>query len=407
MHGSATGLAPPPARPRRLGRRRRRQFFGLAALAGLAAVIAGSAAAYAQVFTPTVPATVLSAQAGLLLTPGASVTLHGADVGTVTSVTADGGQARLGISIDPGRVAIIPANVRASIQAPTVFGPKFLSLDVPAHPEGTLRAGQVIEPAQTATELDTVFASLVGVLEAVDPAKLSAALGAISTGLKGNGGKLGDFLAQLDAYLREFNPELPALTADIGTGSQVLRAYTSAAPGLLATLGNAGVTSGTLVARQAQFDAFLLDLTGFSGTATGFLNDNGTSLERTLSILAPVTGLAARYSPEFPCALASANQINALAAPTGGKAKMNVAIYPGMKPYSYPADLPAVRAAGGPSCYGGPLTPATAARWNMVTFDDGTDGYFSGPGNLALSNEPLAVQLFGPAAAQATTAKGK
>lgn len=407
MHGSAAGPVPPRARARGLSRRRRRQFLGLAALFLLAAVIAGSAAAYAQVFTPTVPATVLSARAGLLLTPGASVTLHGADVGTVTSVTADGDQARLGISIDPGRVAIIPANVRASIQAPTVFGPKFLSLDVPAHPEGTLRAGQVIEPTQTATELDTVFASLVGVLEAVDPAKLSATLGAISTGLKGNGGKLGDFLSQLDTYLREFNPEVPALTGDLGTGNQVLRTYTSAAPGLLATLANAGVTSGTLVRQQAQFDAFLLDLTGFSGTAAGFLKENGNSLERTLSILAPVTGLAARYSPEFPCLLASANQINALSAPTGGKAKMNVSIYPGMKPYSYPADLPEVRAAGGPSCYGGPLTPATAARWNLITFDDGTNGYFTGPGSLSLSKEPLAVRLFGPAAAPNPAGKGK
>ncbi|MCL2581186.1 MAG: MCE family protein [Streptosporangiales bacterium] len=391
-----------------VSRRRRRQFLGLAALASVPVVIAAVVAAYAQVFTPRVPATVMSAQAGLLMTPGASVTLHGADVGTVTSVTEDGDQARLGISIDPGRVAIIPANVRASIQAPTVFGPKFLSLDVPARPHGRLRAGQVIEPAQTATELDSVFASLVPVLRAVDPAKLSATLGAISTALKGNGRNLGDFLAELDSYLRQFNPSVPALTADLGTGNQVLRSYASAAPGLLATLRNTSVTSGTLVRQQAQFDAFLLDLTGFSHDTTGFLAANGGSLERTLAVLAPVTGLLARYSPELPCALASAGQINTLGKQSNGKAILNLSFYPGMKPYSYPGDLPAVRAANGPSCYGGPLTPAAAAHWNQVTFDDGASGYFSGPGNLSLSQQPLAVRLFGPSgAAAANRAAGK
>ncbi|MCL2582165.1 MAG: MlaD family protein, partial [Streptosporangiales bacterium] len=174
---------PGTARSRREGRARlKRQAYGLGGIAAVAALIAGTIAAYAQVFTPSVPATVLTGRVGLLMTPGASVTLYGADVGTVTSVTPDGDQARIGISVTPGEVRNIPSNVAASIQAPTVFGPKFLSLRVPARETAKrLQADQVIEPAQTPTEIDTVFANLVTVLDSLHPARLDATLGAIST----------------------------------------------------------------------------------------------------------------------------------------------------------------------------------------------------------------------------------
>jgi phospholipid/cholesterol/gamma-HCH transport system substrate-binding protein len=387
--------------------RQRRQLLGAIGMLLVLAIIGMVILAYDQVFSPGVSATVLSPRAGLLMDSGADVTLDGVTVGRVTSITPVGdSQARLGISLDPSQVGYIPANVQAQIDAPSVFGPKFLNLVPPAQPDVQhVQAGQVIEPAAVSTEIDTVFANLVGVLNSVHPAKLAATLGAISTALNGRGAQLGNFIGQLDAYLHEFNPSLPALGNDLATVPTVANAYAAATPNLLKTLDNLRVTSGTLVGQQAKFDAFLVNLTGFAGNSQSFLADNEHGLTRTLATLLPTQKLLAYYSPEFPCLSASAEEINKIS--ITDNIVLNTAIVPGSSPYSNPGNLPVVRATNGPSCYGGPLTAAQAAKWGRVDFNDGTGNYFSKNEGLSLGNLSLAQQLFGPSAASAATKASK
>ncbi|MBO0803616.1 MAG: MCE family protein [Nocardiopsaceae bacterium] len=392
-----------PRRPMRP--RLRRQLLGVLGLLVVLAIIATVILAYDQVFNPGVSATVLAPRAGLLMNKGSDVTLNGVTVGRVTSITPDGyDQARLGISLSPSQVGYIPANVRAEIQAPTVFGPKYLNLVPPAKPSAQrVHAGQVIEPAQVSTEIDTVFSSLVSVLNSVHPAKLSATLGAISTALNGQGNKLGDFIGQLNDYLHKLNPSLPTLGRDLSLAPPVASTYAAATPDLIKTLDNLRVTSGTLTSQQAQFDAFLIDLTGFSGNAQNFLADNGSSLSRTLATLLPTANLLSYYSPEISCLAASTQQLNKIA--VSDNLILNAVISPATKPYSNPANLPVVGAASGPSCYGGPLTKASAAHWGRVDFNDGTSSFFST--NEALtpgSGVSLSQQLFGPAAPAASAA---
>ncbi len=400
----------PHTRARRLPRRvrARRRVAGAAGMLVVAAIAAGTVLAYQQVFTPAVPATVIADRAGLLMYPGADVTLYGVTVGRVTSITPAGGQARLAIALDPGKVAHIPANVRASIAEPTVFGPKYLDLVMPAHPvTQRLRAGQVIEPTAAPTEVNTVFANLVTLLDSVHPAKLSATLGAISTALRGRGAELGTFIAELNAYLREFNPDLPALSTDLTAAPPVLRTYAAATPSLVATLDNLHVTSGTLVHQQAQFDAFLLDLTGFSGHTRSFLASNERGLTGTLATLAPTSALLDRYSPMFGCLFASVAQFNKFS--VSDKIILHSTILPGQQGYQYPGNLPVMHATSGPSCYGGPITPAEAAHWPHVVFNDGTANFFSRNDSLSPGNPPLAAQLFGmqiPPASKGPAGKG-
>ena len=394
----------PPRRRRQMPPRLRRQLLGASGLAMVVVIIAGVIMLYNQVFSPSVSATVLAPRAGLLMDNGADVTLNGVTVGQVTSISPVGDNgARLGIRIDPRQVSYIPANVQAAINAPTVFGPKYLSLSDPAHPVAQrLQNGAVIEPAQVSTEIDTVFSNLVSVLNTVHPAKLSATLGAISTALNGRGAKLGNFIVQLNSYLHQFNPSLPAIGRDFALAPSVANAYASAAPDLISTLDNLRVTSGTLVSQQAQFDAFLVDLTGFAGQAQTFLSSNETSLTRTLATLLPTTQLLDYYSPEISCTFANVEQINTMS--HSDKILLNTAIVPGNNQYKNPANLPVVAAKNGPNCYGAPMTKASAAHWGRVNFNDGTNGSGAGGSGLTLGNPPLAVQLFGPSNASAASA---
>ena len=392
----------PGPRRSRLSPRRKRQMLGAISLVVFAAIVAVVIMAYNQVFSPGVPATVVSAEAGLLMQTGADVTLDGVTIGRVTSITPVGGQARIGISIDPGQVSYIPANVQAQILMPTVFGPKYLNLVLPTHPVAErMQAGQVIEPTATATEIDTVFANLVSVLDSVDPAKLSATLGAISTALQGRGQEIGTFIVQLNSYLKEFNPSLPAVGTDLSTIPSVANTYTAAAPDLIKTLDNLRVTSGTIVSQQAQFDALLVDLSGFSTNAQNFLSSNEQGLVGTLATLLPTDNLVSYYSPEFPCLFASINQINKIS--ITDNINLNTAIIPGSNPYTYPSSLPVVEASGAPSCYGGPLSPATAATWPRLSFDDGTTNV-SGD---SLTPGKLAIDLFGSSGANTASSAAK
>ena len=384
--------------------RRRRRLLGTMGLIVVLAVIGGVILAYDQVFTPGVSATVMSPRAGLLMDSGADVTLHGVTVGRVTSITPVGdSQARLGISIDPGQVSDIPANVQAQVDAPSVFGPKFLNLVPPAQPDAQhVQAGQVIEPAQVATEVDTVFSNLVSVLNSVHPSQMSAALGAISTALNGRGAKLGNFVGQMDSYLHEFNPSLPALGNDFSIAPKVASAYSAATPDLIKTLDNMRVTSTTLTGQQAQFDAFLVNMTGLADNAHSFLANNENGITRTLATLLPTGNLAAYYSPEYSCLAASAEQINKLT--VTNNIVLNTAIVPGSNPYSNPGNLPVVGASSGPSCYGGPLTKAEAAHWGRMNFNDGTQNYFSkNEAVMPGSGVSLAQELFGASGASAAT----
>jgi len=389
--------------------RLRRQLMGAGGLFMVAVIIALVVMAYDQVFTPSVSATVVAPRAGLLMDSGSDVTMRGVNIGHVTSVSPVGdSEARLGITIQPGQIPYIPANAVASIDAPSVFGPKYLDLENPAHPAAArLTAGTVIEPAHVSTEIDTVFANLVSVLNSVHPAKLSATLGAISTALNGQGAQVGKFIVQLNSYLRELNPSLPALGKDLAVAPSVASAYASAAPDLIRTLDNLRVTSGTLVSQQAQFDAFLISSAGFANTTRTFLASNESGLTRTLSTLLPTAQLLNYYSPELSCTLAGIEDINKL--DVTNTLKLNTAVIPGSKGYSNPSNLPQVRATGGPSCYGGPLNKQTAAHWNGVSFPDGTNGVMARDESGLSLNIPLAQQLFGSNAAAASSAahKGK
>ncbi|HEY1706098.1 MAG TPA: MCE family protein [Trebonia sp.] len=411
--GAPAGPDPRSAPPRHhLSPRTRRQALGMLAIFLVAVVIAGVIMAYDQVFSPGVSATVVTPQAGLLMTTGADVTLNGVTVGRVTSVTTAGGdQARLGISLFPGQVTYIPSNVQASIQAPTVFGPKFLNLTIPAKPSiQTIQAGEVIESSQSPTEIDTVFASLVSVLNSVQPAKLSATLGAISTALQGQGPEIASFVKELNVYLKEFDPSLPALGTDLSTAPTVANTYAAAAPDLIKSLDNLKVTSGTLTSNQAQFDAFLVDLSGFSGNAQNFLSANGQDLTSTLASLLPTSQLLDEYSPEYQCLFASINGVNKI--DKTNDIVLNTALVPGSNTYKNPTNLPVVGADSGPSCYGGPLTQQSQASYERQTFDDGTQDFFSNDAATTVNIQSLAQQLFGSSGAStaesaATNKKGQ
>lgn len=241
---------------------------------------------------------------GLNLPARADIKIRGVIVGEVLKVDSKGKGAEMQLGISPDKIGQIPENVTASILPKTLFGEKYVELNVPKDPSSkALSGGDRIQQVRLPIEVEKVLNDLYPLLRTVQPAELSYTLNALADALEGRGTKLGDSIVTLDGYLKRMNPQLPALVADIKLLANVTDTYADVFPDLAATLRNSVKTGNTLVSRQQKLNAFLKDTTSFSDTATGFLNDNGDNIIRLGQLSQPTLALLRRYSPTFPCLL--------------------------------------------------------------------------------------------------------
>src|SRR6201993_3686480 len=146
-----------------------RPLLGLVSVLVVVAVVAVAIVLFRGGFTASVPVTVVSPRAGLVMDPDARVKMRGVQVGKVASIDErPDGQAVLHLAMDPSQLHLIPSNVLVNIASTTVFGAKFVQLVPP--PEASsqpLQAGQVLDanncpkvpnkPDCVTVEINTVF----------------------------------------------------------------------------------------------------------------------------------------------------------------------------------------------------------------------------------------------------------
>ncbi len=283
-----------------------RALTGLVTVAVIAAIVAVAVGLFQGSFTESVPVTVLSPRAGLVMNPDAKVKMHGVQVGKVASIESrPDGQAALHLAMDPSEMHLIPANVLVDLTSPTVFGAKFVELVAPAEPSAqSLHAGQVLDSQHVTVEVNTVFKQLTAVLGTLDPAKLNETLGAVSQALSGRGEKIGQAFSDLDSFLAKFDPSLPALSHDIAMSAPVFKAYGDASADLVKTLDNSVKISKSIVDEQHNLDAFLISAIGLADIGNDVLGANRKGLTDVFHLLAPTTDLLNEYAPALTCAFA-------------------------------------------------------------------------------------------------------
>ena len=375
----------------------KRFLAGLATVTAIAAVVALSVGLFRGSFTKTVPVTVISDRAGLVMNPDAKVKMNGAQVGKVASIeTTSNGTAALHLDLDPSLVDIIPANVGAEITSSTVFGSKFVDLVPPANPSAQpVRANQVIEGNRVTVEINTIFQQLVSVLSQIEPAKLNQTLGAIAKGFNGKGNKFGQSLEDLDAALSTLNPSLDTLNHEIAVAPTVFDAYSSAAPDLVKTVDNATKISDTIVDQNDNLDALLVSAIGLADVGTEVLSTNRQPLTDVLHLLVPTTDLLNEYHEALYCGIAGLLPLaTGPGTPLPGVILLQ-SFFLGRERYRYPQDLPKVAATGGPQCTDLPRVPFEQPA-PFVVADIGTNQAQYGNQGILLNSDALKQALFGP-----------
>lgn len=382
----------------------RHRLYGTVAVIALALGAIAGYGVYTERFTDRVVITVRADRSGLLLAEDSDVALRRVDVGKVLDVRQTGpDDVEVTVGIDAAHADLVPSGATARVVSSTLLAPKYIDLEAPATGAAgpPIGDGAVIRTAAVQTEINVAFDNLLAVLNHVDAADLHTALGALSTTLQGRGDPLGRYLAEADRYFDAFDPSLPALRRDLVAAADVTGTYADVAPELLQILDNTTTTGGTLVERQAALDAFFASLTHLGSTGRTFLEDNGDTLATALDVLRPSTALAERYAPMFPCLFATVNQYRRSVEPASGGTYPGLYTHttaiPGSEAYEAPTDLPEV-SADRPSCSGGPI--GLDEKYPRVAFDDGSPPLDTANAPVEPGSRPLAVMLFGEAAAE-------
>lgn len=347
------------------------QVLGLVFLVVAALFFATTVAVYNKAFTDVVPVRLETETVGSQLSEGADVKVRGVLVGTVRSVEATADGAALELALKPEKVALIPANVTARLLPKTLFGQRYVALQIPEGPAAQhIEAGDVIgqDRSKTAIELQEVLGDVLPLLQAVQPQKLASTLNAVATALDGRGAQLGQTLVQVSNYLGELNPSLPDLKADIAALDDVAATYNDAAPEFLSALSDLTTTTRTILEKREGLRDLYATVTGASTDLTRFLQVNKNNLINLTATAQPTLDVLAKYAPEYPCLLrqlAAAVPIGELAFGKGTAhpevSKVTIEFSASRGPYKPGVDEHRNLDKRGPRCY--PWVEPAAGNW--------------------------------------------
>ncbi|UXA06158.1 MCE family protein [Mycobacterium sp. SMC-2] len=377
-----------------------RPLAGLMTIAMIVGIVAFAVIMFRGGFTDTsVPVTVLSTRAGLVMNPDARVQMRGVQVGKVASIEErPDGQAVLHLAMDPSALQSIPDNVLVNIASTTIFGAKFVELIPPADPSPqNLGAGQVLQAEHVTVEINTIFQQLTSMLSKIEPDKLSETLGAIALAFNGRGAQFGRTLSDMNAFLAQVDQSLPNLSRDIAVTPAVASAYADAAPELVRIADNAASVSQTIVDEQRNLDALLISSIGLADIGNEVVGGNQQALTDVLHLLVPTTDLADRYHAALSCGLAGMVPFTKFPPlPVPGLLVSVGFPFPPDR-YRFPHDLPRVAATGGPHCADmGLPNPPYEARPPFLVADVGTNPWKYGNQGILLNSDALKQYLYGP-----------
>jgi phospholipid/cholesterol/gamma-HCH transport system substrate-binding protein len=226
---------------------------------------------------------------------GSDVRVLGIKVGTIDSVTPEGGDVRVDLTVNGG--VEVPAAAQAVVVAPSLVSDRYVQL-VPAYDSGpVLTSGAVIPIGRTATpvELDDLYASLDKLATALGPnganknGALSDVLNTAAANLSGNGQAIADTIHQLSAAattLANAKGNLFATVDSLQKFTTTLATSDAQVRGLEDKLSS---VTGYLADDRNDLGSALSTLTAALTQVQAFISQNSGALESNVHNLAGIT----------------------------------------------------------------------------------------------------------------------
>ncbi|MBE7194092.1 MCE family protein [Gordonia polyisoprenivorans] len=282
----------------------RRRLLGVAFLVVVALFFAVTIMKFNKTFTDFTTVTLTTDAVGNALPANADVKARGVVVGEVRSISpAPNGSVDVELGLNPDMAKQIPQATTARILPKTLFGERYVDLQLPAAGGPGLQNGDVIatDKSGNAQELQQLFDKLLPVLQAIPPQDLNVTLTSLSQALQGRGEELGTTIDNLNKVFVGINGVLPDLQGTLRGLASFSQTYSQALPDVIDALDNFRTTSNTIVERQGDLRTLIATLGVAATDTTGWLQQNGNNLvDLFVDSEQLLTGLA-KQSPTFQC----------------------------------------------------------------------------------------------------------
>ncbi|AMY17751.1 MULTISPECIES: MCE family protein [Nocardiaceae] len=345
----------------------KRRLLGVGFLLVVVLFVGWSIASYSKTFKSVVMVDLVTDTVGNSLPANADVKARGMIVGEVRSATTEDGRVVSKLALEPDMVSMIPSNTTARLLPKTLFGERYVALQIPQDGASAspIAEGSVIEQdtSGNAIEVGQLLDSLLPLLEAIPPQQLANTLGALSQALDGKGEKLGLTIDRLEEIFSGLNTELPNIQEDLRGIADLSQTYSTAAPDLVDALDDLRVTGNTVVEKQNDVETLLVSATASSGSLADLVQTNAESIVTVAADSREALELLAEFSPSFGCTFTEfvrvaeeAKKILSVDAPYPGvRATINFVNPKGR--YIPNQDEPRLFDTRGPSCFDDVTTP--------------------------------------------------
>ena len=363
----------------------RNRLLGLAFMVLAAVALALLLAKFKNAFdtTPTVALQVPAA--GSQLNESADVKVRGLIIGSVKGqkVESDGKIVELTLAIPRRDMALIPKNVTARLLPKTLFGEKYVDLQIPAQPSSEhLKPGDTItiDQSKEALEIEKVLADFTYLLRDLQPVKVNTFLTNLSGALSQRGNNLGNALVQFDKYAQSIEPQIPTIQSDIRGLADLAASLDTNASDLLDIARNSARTGQTISQKQDDLLRFLRGTQDFAQTGTDVFKADGDRLIHIAANSRPQLEALNELRAKLPAGVRNLNAALAdLVDPTIGALRqgpfLNVVLYPQTSRGAYTnADCPRYQGVKGSNCPPGTTAKAKATDDSLaIAIDPRTD----------------------------------
>jgi phospholipid/cholesterol/gamma-HCH transport system substrate-binding protein len=279
--------------------------LGAAFFVLLAVFIGWSVTRYDGTFDDAVDVDVVLNSAGNSLPLRADVKVRGVLVGHVDSTSVRDGAVVAHLAITPSFAPMISTDATARLLPKTLFGERYVALNVPVGPVDPVVDGSVLEQdvSGNAVEVGVLLDGLQPLLEAIPPQDLASTLGALARGLSGKGEQIGSTIDRLENIFEQVNADMPALQDDIRGVADLADTYSEALPSLVTALDNFRTTGNTVVERRPAVDTLIASLTSNSSTAADFVAAHSDDIISLAADSREALEILQEYIPTVECFL--------------------------------------------------------------------------------------------------------
>ena len=269
---------------------------GRLAVVGVLAAVASGLAACGSGGSGTVTVSAVFSDVSSLTT-GASVQLADINVGSVTGIALDHGQAKVTMAVQ--RSARVPSNVTAELEQPTILGQYVVALVPRGSGGGMLRDGERLAHAKVVPGIQQLVQSGTAVFGAVNAAQLSEIIGNSAQAYGGQAARIKVLLDDFGTVLAGYASQSGQITTLIDQLNRFTGTLAPDAGANAQALANLAQTSTTLAQQSNQFIALLQSLDALATQGRSILDSGLPQVEDQLNALAALASQLASHQQQL------------------------------------------------------------------------------------------------------------